>query len=65
MLFRSKEHDYNLFLLNELTQAKLKSEELESLEEELETLSNIDAIQEKLTASNQLFSDEQDRKSVV
>ena len=54
-----KEHDYNLFLLNELTQAKLKSEELESLEEELETLSNIDAIQEKLTASNQLFSDEQ------
>lgn len=54
-----KEHDYNLFLLNELTQAKLKSEELKSLEEELETLSNIDAIQEKLTASNQLFSDEQ------
>lgn len=54
-----KEHDYNLFLLNELTQAKLKSEEFESLEEELETLSNIDAIQEKLTASNQLFSDEQ------
>ncbi|MEJ6791418.1 MAG: DNA repair protein RecN [Lacinutrix sp.] len=54
-----KEHDYNLFLLNELTEAKLKTDELKSLEEELETLSNIDAIQEKLTTSNQLFSDEQ------
>jgi len=54
-----KEHDYNSFLLNELTQAKLKTGELETLEEELETLSNIDAIQEKLTASNQLLSDEQ------
>lgn len=54
-----KEHDYNSFLLNELTQAKLQSEELETLEEELETLSNIDAIQEKITASNQLLNDEQ------
>ena len=54
-----KEHDYNSFLLNELTQAKLKAGELETLEEELETLSNIDAIQEKLTASNQLLSEEQ------
>lgn len=54
-----KEHDYNSFLLNELTEAKLKPGELETLEEELETLSNIDAIQEKLTASNQLLSDEQ------
>ena len=54
-----KEHDYNSFLLNELTQAKLKAGELETLEEELEMLSNIDAIQEKLTTSNQLLSDEQ------
>jgi DNA repair protein RecN (Recombination protein N) len=54
-----KEHDYNSFLLNELTLAKLKADELEGLEEELEMLSNIDTIQEKLTASNQLFSDEQ------
>ncbi|WP_055436513.1 DNA repair protein RecN [Lacinutrix algicola] len=54
-----KEHDYNSFLLNELTEAKLKTGELDTLEEELETLSNIDAIQEKLTASNQLLSDEQ------
>ncbi|AUC81913.1 DNA repair protein RecN [Lacinutrix sp. Bg11-31] len=54
-----KEHDYNSFLLNELTQAKLKTGELETLEEELETLSNIDAIQEKLTASTQLLSEEQ------
>ena len=54
-----KEHDYNAFLLNELTQANLKAGELEVLEEELKTLSNIDAIQEKLTASNQLLSEEQ------
>ncbi|WP_290697469.1 DNA repair protein RecN [Lacinutrix sp.] len=54
-----KEHDYNAFLLNELTQANLKAGELEALEEELKTLSNIDAIQEKLTASNQLLSEEQ------
>lgn len=54
-----KEHDYNSFLLNELTEAKLKTGELETLEEELETLSNIDAIQEKLTVSHQLLSDEQ------
>ena len=54
-----KEHDYNSFLLNELNQANLKTGELETLEEELETLSNIDAIQEKLTASNRLLSEEQ------
>jgi len=54
-----KEQDYNLFLLNELNQANLKTEELKQLELELETLSNIDAIQDKLIASNQLISDEQ------
>ncbi|WP_034057864.1 DNA repair protein RecN [Lacinutrix jangbogonensis] len=54
-----KVHDYNSFLLNELTDANLKKEELQALEAELVTLSNIDAIEEKLTASNQLFSDEQ------
>jgi len=54
-----KEHDYNSFLLNELTQARLINGELETLEDELETLSNIDAIQEKLTASNRLLNEEQ------
>lgn len=54
-----KEHDYNTFLLGELETAKLKEGELEALEEEYETLNNIETIQEKLTVSNQLFSDEQ------
>jgi len=54
-----KEHDYNTFLLNELEAAKLKADELETLEEEYEALNNIETIQEKLTVSNQLFSDEQ------
>ena len=54
-----KEHDYNTFLLNELTAANLKADELNALEEEYETLSNIEVIQEKLTATNQLLSDEQ------
>ncbi|MGZ0017897.1 DNA repair protein RecN [Yeosuana sp. AK3] len=54
-----KEHDYNLFLLNELIEANLIEGELELLEEEYETLSNVEAIKEKLAASYQLLSEEQ------
>jgi DNA repair protein RecN (Recombination protein N) len=54
-----KEHDYNSFLLNELVEAKLKVDELETLEQEYETLNNVDAIEERLTHANQLFSGEQ------
>ena len=54
-----KEHDYNLFLLNELTQANLKVGELEQLEEEYETLNNVEDLKEKLSTANQLLSDEQ------
>lgn len=54
-----KEHDYNTFLLQELVEANLKNGELALLEEEYTTLNNIESIQEKLTASNQLLSDEQ------
>lgn len=54
-----KEHDYNLFLLNELMDANLVDGELELLEEEYETLSNVEAIKEKLAASYQLLSGEQ------
>lgn len=54
-----KEHDYNLFLLQELNEAKLVAGELELLEEEYETLSNVEAIQEKLSESYQLLNDEQ------
>ncbi len=54
-----KEQDYNLFLLNELEEAKLIGGELESLEEEYETLNNVEEIKENLLISNQLLSEEQ------
>lgn len=54
-----KEHDYNSFLLHELTEAQLVEGELEQLEEEYETLSNVEDIQEKLSESYQLLNDEQ------
>jgi DNA repair protein RecN (Recombination protein N) len=54
-----KEHDYNSFLLQELIEAKLIEGELEQLEEEYETLSNVEVIQEKLSESYQLLNDEQ------
>lgn len=54
-----KELDYNLFLLEELEQAHLKPGELESLEEELEKLDNVETIQENLSEIIQLLSDEQ------
>lgn len=54
-----KEHDYNSFLLNELNEASLIEGEIELLEEEYETLSNVEAIKEKLAESYQLLNDEQ------
>tara|TARA_R110002049_G_scaffold306635_1_gene505486 strand:+ start:60364 stop:62016 length:1653 start_codon:yes stop_codon:yes gene_type:complete len=54
-----KEHDYNSFLLKELVEANLVDGELEQLEEEHETLNNVEAIKEKLSVSYQLMSDEQ------
>ncbi|WP_370476698.1 DNA repair protein RecN [Tamlana flava] len=54
-----KEHDYNTFLLNELVEAKLVEGELEVLEEEYETLNNIEGIKEKLAEAYQLLSEDQ------
>lgn len=54
-----KEHDYNSFLLNELTEANLIEGEVETLEEEYETLSNVEGIKEKLSEAYQLMSEEQ------
>ena len=54
-----KELDYNMFLLDELEKANLVEGELEELEEEYETLNNIEEIGEKLTQSHQLLGDEQ------
>ena len=44
-----KEHDYNSFLLNELIEANLIDGEQQKLEEEYETLNNIEGIKEKLS----------------
>ena len=54
-----KEHDYNTFLLNELTEANLIEGEVETLEEEYETLNNIEGIQENLAEAYQLLGEEQ------
>lgn len=54
-----KEHDYNSFLLNELVEANLVDGELELLEEENETLNNIEGIKEKLSEAYQLLNEEQ------
>lgn len=54
-----KEHDYDSFLLNELLEANLIEGELEILEEEYETLNNIEDIKEKLSEAYQLLSEEQ------
>lgn len=54
-----KEYDYNSFLLNELEDAKLVNGEFEALEEEYETLNNIEEIREKLSLSNQLLSNDE------
>lgn len=53
-----KEHDYNAFLLKELEDAKLVEGELKTLEEEYETLNNIEDIKTRLSHSHQLMSDE-------
>ena len=54
-----KEHDYNTFLLNELVEASLVVGEMELLEEEYETLNNVESIKEKLSESYQLLGEEQ------
>ncbi len=54
-----KEYDYNAFLLKELTEANLVEGELETLEEELETLSNVEEIRETLSHASQVFSEEE------
>lgn len=54
-----KEYDYNLFLFNELEEAQLVSGELQELENEYESLNNVEEIKEELLLSNQLLSEEQ------
>ncbi|MGC1204900.1 MAG: DNA repair protein RecN [Flavobacteriaceae bacterium] len=54
-----KEHDYNMFLLNELVEANLIEGEVETLEDEYETLNNIEGIKEKLAEAYQLLGEEE------
>lgn len=53
-----KEHDYNSFLLNELVEVKLDNVNLQDLEEEYETLNNVEDITEKLSTSYELLGNE-------
>ncbi len=54
-----KEHDYNMFLLKELEEAKLEGIVLSDLEAQYERLNNAEDIKTNLSASEQLLSDEQ------
>ena len=55
----SKEYDYNLFLLNELQQAKLEEGMQEELEERYEELSNVEQLTEQLgSAVNSIQQEE-------
>lgn len=55
----SKEEEYNIFLLQELEAANLKNDEQEILEEELETLNNVEVIHENLAKTIALSQEEQ------
>ena len=54
-----KEHDYNAFLLKELVDANLVVGESVALEEEYETLNNIEDIKERLSNSNVLMTNDE------
>lgn len=54
-----KEHDYNMFLLKELEEAKLEGLVLTDLEAQYERLNNAEDIKTNLSASEQILSDEQ------
>ena len=54
-----KEHDYNMYLLNELLAASLKPGEQEEMEAELEKLGNVEFIKESLGRALTLITEEQ------
>lgn len=53
-----KEFDYHSFLLNELEEAKLTIGEMIALDDEYETLNNVEDIKQRLSHSNQLLNNE-------
>ena len=58
-LSATKEHEYNSFLLQELSSAPLKEGILEELEEQYEQLNNVEIILEQLSHGHQLLNEEQ------
>ncbi len=54
-----KEHDYNLYLLKELQEARLKDGQQEELEERSEELSNVELLTEHLGTSVSLIQQEE------
>lgn len=54
-----KEQEYNIFLLNELVSAKLKSGEQEELETDFEKLNNVEIIKEAIDKSLVIANEEQ------
>jgi DNA repair protein RecN (Recombination protein N) len=55
----TKEHDYNSFLLQELTDANLKAGEQEEMEAELEKLNNVEFIKESVARALAIAEEEQ------
>lgn len=55
----SREQDYNTFLLNELSEAKLKAGEQAELENEQEKLSNVEFIRENMARAIAVTNEEQ------
>ena len=55
----SKEYDYNLFLLNELQQARLEEGMQEELEERYEELSNVEELTEQLGSAINVIQQEE------
>lgn len=54
-----KEHDYNVFLLNELKEIELDNEDLNALEEEYESLNNVEEIKENLAHAHNIFNEDE------
>lgn len=55
----TKAYDYNLFLYNELEDAKLEGVDLEDLESQYEALSNVELIEEKLSLTKSVLNEEE------
>ncbi len=55
----NQQHDYNLYLFNELRDANLEEGEQEDLEEKLEKLNNVEEIKQNLLEASEIASNEE------